>query len=62
MRDLEVRCCEVLPRIITSFWRDFVEAGENVPGVDKGDYAVQVDIASKAVIHPEEWSEIAGIS
>jgi len=41
MRDLEVRCCEVLsPTIITSLGRDFVEAGENVPGVDKGDYAV----------------------
>ncbi len=62
MRDLEVRCCEVLsPIIIISFCRDFVEAGKNVSSVDKSDYTVQVDVASEAVVDPEEWSEVAGV-
>ncbi len=56
-----MRCCEVLPPIITSLRRDFVEAGKNVSGVDKGDYAVQVDVTSEAVVDPEKWCEVTGV-
>lgn len=62
MRDLEVRGCEVrAPVIAVSLCWDFVEAGEDVSGVDQGDYAVEVDVAPEAVVDPEEWGEVAGV-
>ena len=63
--DLQMRGREMLLRSSSSFLQArggiLGQGSQNVLGVDESDDAVEVDVAAKAVVDPEERCEVPGI-